>query len=338
MPGIWQFSGGIEQEILKRDTLEVSYVGSRAFNQDSQDDINHWPAWYQATCNIEMGGVEANCENPAGYVANPFQGISAFNGSSYYSAPTIPLGNLYRPYKGFGSVIEYQLNDTRTWYNSLQVTGVHRQGKLLTLHGTWTWSKLMGTGGYSDTVYRIKSRWLDGNDFTHRITISGVYQLPVGRGRALLGRTNRIVDAAVGGWELSSLYIYQTGNPWGTAGSLEYLHNAKVPRTVEKTSNYSMIRGVNGCIASTNQYTGVHTAETNDWTATHTCSQFDMVVRPTMPPISLSPTPAFVFPAMSSLTATSPRTLHCPENLKLQLRLEGFQCIQPSTLAGGLRQ
>src|ERR1019366_2682382 len=84
-PGIWQFSGGIQEEFLKHDTLEISYVGSRAFNQDSSDDINRWPAWYQATCNMEMGGVRGNCDDSTDYVTNPFKEISAFQGSSYYS-------------------------------------------------------------------------------------------------------------------------------------------------------------------------------------------------------------------------------------------------------------
>ena len=182
-PGIFQFSFGIQREFLKNDTLEVSYVGSRGFHQDSQDNINHWDARYVATCNIEMGGNHHTCDDSKGYVPNPFKGISAFSGSGYYNGSTIQYGNMTRPYVAYGDLTEYQLNGGRSWYDSLQVTGVHRQGKDLTLHGTWTWSKLMGYGGFADQTYRIKARWIDGNDYTHRVTLSGVYNLPFGGAR-----------------------------------------------------------------------------------------------------------------------------------------------------------
>jgi hypothetical protein len=38
-----------------------------------------------------------------------------------------------------------------------------------------------------------------------------VYALPFGRGKKFLGQ-NRILDAVVGGWEVSSLFLYQSGN------------------------------------------------------------------------------------------------------------------------------
>jgi len=62
------------------------------------------------------------------------------------------------------------------------------------------------------------ARNIDGGDMAHRITISGVYMLPVGRGHMLLRDTNRVVDAVIGGWEFSSLFIMQTGTPQGVQG------------------------------------------------------------------------------------------------------------------------
>jgi hypothetical protein len=324
-PGIYQFSAGMEQEFLHHDTLEISYVGSRAFHQDSSDNINHWASWYQATCNPEMGGTAGNCNTNAGLVTNPFQNISAFNGSNYYAPSTIQYGNLTRPYPEFGDVTEYQLNAVRTWYNSLQVTGVHRQGKELTLHGTWTWSKLMGKGGWADTVYRLPNRWIDGNDFTHRITISGVYQLPVGRGRTLLSHSNRLLDAAIGGWELGSLFIYQTGSPWGMPGGMEYQSSPWVPRTTESTTGYKMIRGVNGCIADP-YYIDSTTSKplSNDWMSSHSCSQYAFKVRP---PYAATPAVTYTgvrIPSDYQFDSNLSKNFEIVKDLKAQFRLEAF--------------
>jgi hypothetical protein len=323
-PGIWQYSFGIQQQFLKADTLEISYAGSHAFHQDSSDNINHWSSTYQAKCNIEMGGSYHVCDDPTNYATNPFKGISYFSGSDYYTAPTIRYGNLTRAFPQFGDVTEWQLNDNRTTYNSLQVTGIHRQGKDLTLHGTWTWSKMMDTGGYADTVYRIKSHTIDGNDYTHRITISGVYHFPVGRGRALLGNTNRLVDYALGGWELGSLYVYQTGSPWGMPSALEYKHNAYVKRRTEKTE---YIRGVAGCVANTDLTTGALSAYNNNWTASNTCSQSDFVVRPSYGATENVVYTGIRLPSYHQFDSNLAKNFPVKNDLKLQLRFEAFNVL-----------
>ena len=105
-------------------------------------------------------------------------------------------------------------------------------------------------GGFADGNYRILSRTLDGNDVTHRVTLSGVYYLPVGRGRRFLGSSNRLVDAAIGGWELAALYIYETGHPW-SFGGLDYMHNAKTPQRPDPRVPGS-IRGANPCVGEWN--------------------------------------------------------------------------------------
>ena len=325
-PGIWQYSAGVEREFLKNDTLELSYVGSKSFRQDSSDNINHWDPQYEATCNVEMGGLASTCNN--GYVTNPFEGISAFQGSGYYSASTIQYGNLTRPYTAFGDIWEYQLNDGKTHYNSLQLTGIHRQGKNLTLHGTWTWSKLMGSGGYSDTTYRVKAHWLDGSDITHRVTLSGVYLLPVGRGRTFLGNTNHLVDTVLGGWELGALFIYQTGTPWSMPGSLEYLKSAWVPRSNENNTagGYKMIRGVNGCISD--PYDVVSSGSiSNDWTADHTCSQSAFQVRPQYGVVGNVAYTGIRIPSLYQFDTNLSKNFGLYENLKLQLRLEAFNAL-----------
>jgi len=71
----------------------------------------------------------------------------------------------------------------------------------------------MDSGAWADQRYNIRQRVIDQLDMTHKISVSGVYNLPVGRGRTFLGNANRIVDAAVGGWELGSSYTYITGMP-----------------------------------------------------------------------------------------------------------------------------
>jgi hypothetical protein len=138
----------------------------------------------------------------------------------------------------------------------------------------------MDSGGWKDETYRVAARSLDGNDRTHRITLSGVYDLPVGRGRSLLGNTNRIVDGAIGWWELGSLYVYETGWPWAIPDNPNpsHIHSAQVSRHVETSTGY--IRGVAPCIQQWKQSDDVWSMQQLPFNYSGSCSQADFSVGP----------------------------------------------------------
>jgi hypothetical protein len=245
-PSFWNYSVGVERQFWKRDTVNVAYVGTQLFDGDSSDGgFNRQSAADYAPCNPQLGGRNEVCSN--NNVPNPFFGINGFQGSSDYTSTTINALTFTQPYPQFGGMTDWQLNDAHSWYNSLQVTAEHKWNKSLTLHGTWNWSKLMDSGGFADSTYRVKSRYIDGHDYTHRITLSGVYMLPVGRGRTFLPTVNRIVDGVIGGWELGALYIYQTGSPWGLPNNPNelYIHSAYVKPHIQKDDGF--IRLVAAC-------------------------------------------------------------------------------------------
>jgi len=244
IPSFWNYSVGLEQQILSHDVMNISYVGSRLYNGDSSDNINreNYQAIEALNCNPDKGGIWENCNNYN--VPNPFQGISAFNGSGYYTASTINGLNYSRPMPEWGDITEYQTNYYHTWYNSLQVDITHRWSNNLVLHGNWTWSKWMDSGGWQDTTFRVPYRGIDGNDHTHNISVSGVYTLPFGRGRALLSNSNHLLDNLIGGWQLGSLWKMTTGAP--ITIDMYPLHSAYVKPHIQKDNGY--IRLVSACV------------------------------------------------------------------------------------------
>ncbi|HEY1578128.1 MAG TPA: TonB-dependent receptor [Terracidiphilus sp.] len=253
IPTFWNYSVGFERQFLSHDVINLSYVGSQLFNGDCSNgsfggdcpNINHENPAAMTNCNPENGGRYETCDN--NNVQNPFKGISAFNGSDYYNSSSINALNLTRPFPEFTDMTMWQANVAHTWYHSLQLTAMHKWSNALTMHGTWTWSKMMDEGGTFDTTYLTPFRQIDPNDYTHRITLSGVYLLPVGHGRTFLANSNRIVNGAIGGWELGSLYVYQTGSPWILPGNPNevYLHNAYVKPHIQKDDGF--IRLVAAC-------------------------------------------------------------------------------------------
>ncbi len=249
IPHSWNYTFGIERAFTQHDTLSVNYVGNRGEGLNTWEDINRESLSSIESCNLDMGATSAafnNCINAA--PVNPFYNIPAFAGSGLGASPTLQ-GNaqqLTRPEPEWGDIYENNMNAGHSWYNSLQVTAEHKWKNSLTTHATYAWQKEMEAGGWKDVNYRIPIRSIYSWNVPHRVTIASTYQLPVGRGHMVLDNANRLVDGAVGGWELGGVYIFQSGQPWPIPGGLNQIGPAYVkPHTDPSTG---LIVGVKACI------------------------------------------------------------------------------------------
>lgn len=114
-------------------------------------------------------------------------------------------------------------------YNAGQFSLRHPSSHGFTLAVNYTWGHSIDIGSDAERATEfsggsfsdILNTWKPGlnrgsSDFDtrHLITIDGVYQLPFGRGKAVLGDANRVADALVGGWQLSGIDRNTSGLPW----------------------------------------------------------------------------------------------------------------------------
>src|SRR6266478_540330 len=110
-------------------------------------------------------------------------------------------------------------------YNALAMT-VRQRLRNLTLDLNYTYSHslddasgLQAAGGYSSAAFIVnpirQSSWYGNSNFDirHLINASAVWQMPFGRGQALMNTDNRALDAILGGWQLSGIYRWNTGLP-----------------------------------------------------------------------------------------------------------------------------
>jgi Carboxypeptidase regulatory-like domain len=73
------------------------------------------------------------------------------------------------------------------------------------------------TGAFSEILNTWKpylNRGVSDFDTHHLITADAVYQLPFGRGKMLAGGANALVDALIGGWQLSGINRWTSGLPF----------------------------------------------------------------------------------------------------------------------------
>jgi hypothetical protein len=109
-------------------------------------------------------------------------------------------------------------------YNALQAVLRQHASHGLEFTLNYTYSKSMtnslgnyalNTNGFSgafQNYYDSAADWgPSGYDVTHNISGTGVYALPVGRGKQFLNGANRIVDELVGGWKVSVAGVSYSG-------------------------------------------------------------------------------------------------------------------------------
>jgi len=114
-------------------------------------------------------------------------------------------------------------------YESMQAELVHKYSHGLTFQSTWTWAKNLtdreswprsGFDGENsgDTMnqYNLRGDYGDvGGTRKHRWITTMVDELPIGKGRFLLGNASGVLNGIVGGWRLSTIFLAQTG-PYDT--------------------------------------------------------------------------------------------------------------------------
>ena len=186
------------QRSLGHDLLfEVAYTANKGTHASfTSFNINQLTADQNA-----LGAVNQQL------VANPFYNIITDKTSSL-SAATVQRGQLLKPYPQYGAVNIVNPSIGNSIYHSMQVRVEKRFSKGYTLLGAYTWSKNLtdfsnsavgSTTGVMDPFNLSLERSLDAQDVPHRVVISGVYELPFGRGRWIGSAWNRGLDLVLGG-------------------------------------------------------------------------------------------------------------------------------------------
>ena len=156
-------------------------------------------------------------------VPNPFFGyITAGN----LATPTLPYHRLLRPYPHFDTVNRNgQTSGGSSSYNAMLLKLSKQFSSGLMLISSYQWSKAIDNiaetepspGGAADGFrdsrnFRIE-RSLSAHDLPHSFVGAFVYEMPIGRGKALGGQMNRVLDALVGGWQTSGILRLSSGLP-----------------------------------------------------------------------------------------------------------------------------
>ncbi len=222
---VWNI--GVQRELPYNMFLSANYTGNRGNRLPAQiNPINQLPPQFLAAYGSNLGQPYATTGVALG-IPLPFPNFLTVEPGATVLQALRP----YPQYTGSNGGILNNFDDTgSSFYNAMQLTLEKRYTNGLSFLVSYNLSRMMSNTNSGFTSFanlplnkdNQKAEWtIDNNDQTNMINIAATYELPFGKGRAFMNRGG-VVNAILGGWQISPLLTYATGTPLfsGTGGSV----------------------------------------------------------------------------------------------------------------------
>src|SRR5579872_5294823 len=227
------WSLGVERQLPYNVVINAEYIGKKGthlpFSGTSYGFMHLGP--FIENLPIDSPDPNNACANFSvacvnSYVNNPFASVIT-DPNSTLSSPQVQYSQLLEPYPQFTSVSADAQMIASSIYHGLQLLAEKRFSNGLQFLATYTWSKSIDDSSQADdnvtwlgsfsSLQDPNKPWLERSlstfDIPHVIQLSYSYDLPFGRGRALLGNMPRWADLIVGGWKTNGIWRIADGRP-----------------------------------------------------------------------------------------------------------------------------
>lgn len=234
----WEVS--IQHELPRRWLVETAYIGNRGYDLTVGVDANPIPRQYQSTSPIRDQALINFLDTP---VANPFRGVAGYEGTNLYTASVISRSQLLRPfpqYTGLGR----ERYDGASSYHALQLRAEKRFSQGYTFMASYAWSKYLEQVSLLNPTDDKFEKRLSDADSPQRIALSGIYELPWGRGRRWGSGWSGVKEMLLGGFQLQGVFQYQAGRPL-TLGNVYYSGKLSDLKPVIKGSTIGVLGSSN---------------------------------------------------------------------------------------------
>jgi hypothetical protein len=200
IPYVWQYSTGIQVEILNGILIDATYSGSQTRSLPVSKNINTLTA-----DQLALGTSYLNAGLP-----NPFYNVlpaSTPRGTS----SSVQRRVLLLPWPQFGSISENNISYGSAWYNSVQLKLEKRFKHGISALITYANSKNMTEIAWLNPQDRYLSRELAAYDIPQRLVFSGMLEAPFGRNKQWLN--HGLASKLAGGWQMTFSGTIQSGPP-----------------------------------------------------------------------------------------------------------------------------
>ena len=229
IPRTFQYSFGLQRMFWWNVKIDAAYVGSITDHDTAAYNMGYLPMNIFAQGTATPSFLDRT-------VANPFYGIVPAN-TTLGASPTIAARYLFYNVPLFPGVTESTNPWARYRYDALQLSlqkrfsgGSSAVGGVLTTF-SYTFSKNFQWANFLNNFNIAEGlvHELVAYDKPQNIAFTGVWDLPVGKGRRFLSSTNKVLDHVIGGWTINWIYRFTSGNPVNGIDAVTYCTDLLVP-------------------------------------------------------------------------------------------------------------
>src|SRR3954447_14930414 len=237
----WQAS--VQRELFPNVLLELGYIGNKAVKMPVNHNFNGTPLGYLST---SPSRDQATIDRLSANVPNPFAGLLPGTGLNGSVIARSQLLGAFPQFSGASGVMGQSFTDGSSYFHAFDARIEKRFSHGFLMLINFQWSKLMEKRSRLNDMDPLLEKRIAAEDRPYRLVWSGTYDLPFGRGKALLGGANRLADLAVGGWNLNLITTFTTGTALGW-GNMIYLGGPLNldPHNVDNSFDVSRFNRVN---------------------------------------------------------------------------------------------
>jgi len=230
LPYTQRYSFDLQRQLPAGFLLDIAYVGNHAIHLNVTRQLNNTPLQYLSTLPYRD---QTTINYLSAAYPSPFYGLNSVYGS------TISRATLLEPFPEFGSISETD-QAGYSHYNALQIQGIKRFGQGLTLKGSYTFSKLLDATSFLNNADPQPWYGVSTYDRTYAFAVTGVWEVPVGKGKRFGSQTPRFVNGVIGGWQFSTTTTGQSGDPltWGNIFFNGDINKINLPSSQRSTDEW----------------------------------------------------------------------------------------------------
>ncbi|HCC58875.1 MAG TPA: hypothetical protein DEQ47_16765 [Solibacterales bacterium] len=205
-PYMQRWNWTMQQLLPGSFSLQLGYAGSRSTGLLVGKNYNGLPDQYLSTLPVRDQSVINRLSQQ---VTNPFYPLLP---GTALAGRTVSVSQLLLPFPQFTNMSS-TTNQGYSWYHSLQAMVERRFANGFSFQLSYTFSKQMDAIYYLNAGDAMPYRSISAGDRPHHVGIAAIYELPFGKGKALLSNAPTPVRQIVGGWQLGAVVNSWSGTP-----------------------------------------------------------------------------------------------------------------------------
>ena len=227
-PRVQRWRIGVQREISKNMMIEVAYWGQRGDRvppaTNTRVDFLPESYWNKSSTRNNALANELNRNVPNPFLLSNFESLRTSSPVLYqhlstlgrFTSPTIPKHQLLRDFPQMNGLFNATVPTGKASTHSLEVNLQRRFAQGFNLNASYARTRQTRFDILENEFNQVPSEWWPSDTARpHRFTVTGMYELPFGKGRAFL--QSGISNMLLGGWQMAATYEFQNGPQlaWG---------------------------------------------------------------------------------------------------------------------------